>query len=228
MSTQLNSLGDAVSAALDRVRSIETLVSAWEERLRMCEIRKSTAGTPESTVSSSHGVPAMFPPGSLPLIPTLMQQVIPARMKCAVKSCSLEALIDKRFCRRHMSRACQYPNCTKTRLGAHFCIRHGGGKRCQVEGCNKGASGTVGGGARFCIAHGGGRRCKIEGCNSTAKKGGVCSSHGGRYECIVPGCRKTAHGPSKLCVSHGGGSRASSDLSWIPPPRPPFVGLANR
>jgi hypothetical protein len=38
-----------------------------------------------------------------------------------------------------------------------FCTAHGGGRRCQQEGCTKGARDT----ADFCIAHGGGRRCQL-------------------------------------------------------------------
>jgi len=38
---------------------------------------------------------------------------------------------------------------------------HGGGKRCQREGCAKGAAS---GGTPHCMAHGGDKRCREEDC----------------------------------------------------------------
>jgi hypothetical protein len=40
------------------------------------------------------------------------------------------------------------------------CIAHGGGRRCQHDGCLKSALGDT----EHCVAHGGGRRCQKEGC----------------------------------------------------------------
>jgi hypothetical protein len=195
---------DAVSDAIQKIENLEVLILSWEERLRACEQRSTAPAMFEmsgfSSTSSYHDEPLSL--GSLPF--TSLSSHIGTPAKCAVKSCENDTMADKRFCRRHISRACHYPGCTKTRLGPQYCIRHGGGKRCEVEGCTKGASGTVGGGARFCIAHGGGRRCRVDGCRSTAKRDGLCSSHGGRYECVVSGCSKTAHGPRRLCTMHGG------------------------
>jgi hypothetical protein len=38
------------------------------------------------------------------------------------------------------SRKCEYEDCDKCAQGStKFCIKHGGGRRCTVEGCNKGA-----------------------------------------------------------------------------------------
>jgi hypothetical protein len=50
-----------------------------------------------------------------------------------------------------------------------FCMAHGGGKRCQAEGCIKAARG----GDTHCVAHGGGRRCQEEGCSEGAVYGGT-------------------------------------------------------
>jgi hypothetical protein len=174
-------LTESLTQAFDRLRQLEAIVGSWEERLRICESNK---GIIHSPLPTHHVV---------------------SSTKCSVKNCFDECLETKKFCSKHLNKACNYPECTKTRLGPFFCIRHGGGKRCEYEGCTKGASGSIGGGAKFCITHGGGRRCKVENCRSTAKKNGVCSSHGGRYECLVTGCRRSAHGPSKLCTLHGGG-----------------------
>jgi hypothetical protein len=54
------------------------------------------------------------------------------------------------------SRKCEYEDCDKCAQGStKFCIKHGGGRRCTVEGCNKGARDK-----NFCAGHGGGKRLK--------------------------------------------------------------------
>ena len=54
--------------------------------------------------------------------------------------------------------------------GTQYCIAHGGGRRCQHEGCTKGA--VKGGGTQHCQARGGGRRCQHEGCSKSARAPG--------------------------------------------------------
>jgi hypothetical protein len=193
---------NAVTTALDRIKNLETLILSWEDRLRACEFRSTIHFSPRpdgsALSSTSSFVDEPISLGSRPFGVSLDK-------KCGIKSCPLEAVPEKRFCQKHMSRSCHFPGCTKTRLGPDFCIRHGGGKRCEFPGCTKGASSSVGGGARWCILHGGGRKCKVEGCSSTAKRAGLCSTHGGRYYCSVPGCSKTAHGPRRLCTMHASG-----------------------
>jgi hypothetical protein len=68
---------------------------------------------------------------------------------------------------------------------------HGGGRRCQEEGCAKGA---LAGGTLHCFAHGGGRRCHHEGCSKWAQGGGTpyCVAHGGGKRCQEEGCAKGA------------------------------------
>jgi hypothetical protein len=63
------------------------------------------------------------------------------------------------------------------RLDTGFCSAHGGGRRCQHEGCLKAAvtGGTPhckaqGGGTQHCQAHRGGRRCQQEGCSKPVAK----------------------------------------------------------
>jgi hypothetical protein len=51
---------------------------------------------------------------------------------------------------------------------------HGGGRRCQEEGCIKAA---VTGGTPFCQAHGGGRRCQQEGCSKPVARAPGCVLH---------------------------------------------------
>ena len=50
-----------------------------------------------------------------------------------------------------------------------------GGRRCTIEGCNKGARDK-----NYCAGHGGGKRCSVEMCNKSAVGGsGHCCVHGG-------------------------------------------------
>ena len=41
-----------------------------------------------------------------------------------------------------------------------LCIAHGGGRKCERDGCSTAARGST----PFCTAHGGGKRCTREGC----------------------------------------------------------------
>jgi hypothetical protein len=68
----------------------------------------------------------------------------------------------KQNCHAHGGgRRCQKEGCAKAaRPNAQHCIAHGGGKRCQEEDCTKSACGDTG----YCVAHGGGRRCQHDGC----------------------------------------------------------------
>ena len=53
---------------------------------------------------------------------------------------------------------CEEEGCSKqAQAGTGYCMGHGGGKRCQTEGCLKGSES---GGTPHCKAHGGGRRCQ--------------------------------------------------------------------
>ena len=90
----------------------------------------------------------------------------------------------------------------------HFCITHGGGRRCSVDGCDK----SVQGGTAFCRAHGGGapQPCSAHGCENGARGGSAfCSSHGGGARCSVDGCDNGAQGGTAFCSGHGGGPRCS-------------------
>ncbi|KAG6389705.1 hypothetical protein SASPL_151178 [Salvia splendens] len=85
-----------------------------------------------------------------------------------------------------------------------LCIAHGGGRRCQKAGCQKGAEGkTV-----FCKAHGGGRRCQHLGCTKSAEgRTDHCIRHGGGRRCSHDDCTRASRGRSGLCIRHGGGKR---------------------
>ena len=113
-----------------------------------------------------------------------------------------------------------------------FCKAHGGGKRCIIQDCNKGAEGStplckghgggkrcafdgggictksVHGGTLFCVAHGGGKRCAVEGCGKSARgRTDFCVRHGGGKRCKVDECGKSAQGSTDFCKAHGGGKR---------------------
>jgi hypothetical protein len=85
------------------------------------------------------------------------------------------------------------------------CKGHGGGRRCQEEGCLKSAQG----GTQRCKAHGGGMRCQKEGCLKSAAGGGTphCIAHGGGKRCQEEGGIKSAEGDTGACKTHGGGRR---------------------
>ena len=63
-------------------------------------------------------------------------------------------------------RQCELAGCTKQAAsgGTPHCKAHGGGKRCQHEGCSKAARP----GTPHCAAHGGGKRCQTEDCIKSA------------------------------------------------------------
>jgi hypothetical protein len=69
------------------------------------------------------------------------------------------------------------------------CKAHGGGKRCQHEGCTKSSRGDT----EHCVLHGGGRRCQKKGCPKAAATGGTphCTVHGGGRRCQHEGYFKS-------------------------------------
>lgn len=82
-------------------------------------------------------------------------------------------------------------------------LRSSNTRKCQVEGCNKGARGASG----RCISHGGGRRCQRPGCPKGAEgRTPYCKAHGGGRRCEHLGCTKSAEGRTDFCIAHGGGT----------------------
>jgi hypothetical protein len=91
------------------------------------------------------------------------------------------------------------------------------GKRppCQEADCSKLAAD---GSTRHCKAHGGGKRCQHEGCSKSAVQGGGtlhCVAHGGGKRCQQAGCLKSALGDTEHCVAHGGGRRCQEELPQV-------------
>jgi hypothetical protein len=61
---------------------------------------------------------------------------------------------------------------------------------------------------QLCRKHGGGRRCEREGCDkSAAGKTYLCVRHGGGTRCLANGCPNVIQGASFFCKIHGGGRR---------------------
>ena len=97
---------------------------------------------------------------------------------------------------------CQFEGCGKIRLKGGFCSQHGGGRKCESEGCTKGAAG----GTAFCISHGGGKRCEEPDCNKLVRKQGFCVLHCGKHGiivqtkmCLENDCEKQAYKKGYCC-----------------------------
>jgi len=81
---------------------------------------------------------------------------------------------------------CSVPNCSKSsQSSTSFCVKHGGGKTCKMDNCNKVClllsvfqgffefntivmPQVARGRTDFCAAHGGGTRCVYEACSKLA------------------------------------------------------------
>lgn len=84
--------------------------------------------------------------------------------------------MQKNALKRKDQKHCKVEGCTKKNRSHGVCSRHGGGRRCMIDGCTKGADTTSP--LNLCIAHGGGRECAIDGCTTSAR-GGIkfCLKH---------------------------------------------------
>ncbi|KAG7377229.1 hypothetical protein PHYBOEH_000981 [Phytophthora boehmeriae] len=71
------------------------------------------------------------------------------------------------------SKRCQVLHCDKISVSRGLCRGHGGGRRCQHEGCSKGAQSR----SNFCWAHGGGQRCEVKNCMRSRKSKRFCVAH---------------------------------------------------
>ena len=76
--------------------------------------------------------------------------------------------------KHHNFRKCIITNCFRKSKGGESkkCIRHGGGKKCEIDGCNKSVQSK-----NRCKKHGGGRKCKYNGCNTNYFLLGYCRKH---------------------------------------------------
>jgi len=104
--------------------------------------------------------------------------------------------------RKLESKACTYPDCIKMAHGPsyQFCLRHGGGYRCQQDGCTRSAYST-----KYCSKHGGGPRCQWQSCVKGAISNSTfCRRHGGGNRCQHPNCPEGARQGFNYCLNHGG------------------------
>ena len=92
------------------------------------------------------------------------------------------------------------PNCNSASVyKSDYCRAHGGGKRCQVEGC---VASVYSSKEKHCFKHGGGKRCSSEGCNKApVGKTDFCIRHGGGKRCSIDKCGKGAVCEG-MCVKH--------------------------
>jgi hypothetical protein len=104
------------------------------------------------------------------------------------------------FCLRHGGGyRCQEPGCTRSAYSTKYCSRHGGGPRCQWDGCQKGAISN----SSFCRRHGGGSRCQHPNCPEGARQGfNFCLNHGGFNPCAYPNCPGIALLTASYCRQH--------------------------
>ena len=101
------------------------------------------------------------------------------------------------FKKKRVRPLCEELSCSKYAQSQGKCKRHGGGKRCSVDGCSKSSQGN-----NLCRSHGGGERCSREGCDKGAQYKQLCGKHGGGRRCRVEECDKHARGGG-LCQFHG-------------------------
>ena len=129
------------------------------------------------------------------------QYILEAQLSNASAYDSVNGQLAKK--RKSTSRPCTYPGgCEKLAHGPDykFCLRHGGGYRCQVPGCARSAYST-----RYCSRHGGGPRCQYPSCNKGAiSNSSYCRRHGGGPRCQHPNCNEGARIGYQYCLAHGG------------------------
>jgi hypothetical protein len=97
-------------------------------------------------------------------------------------------------------------------------VKHGGGKRCRFDGCDKSAQGST----DLCKAHGGGKRCSwITGCEKFARgRSGMCAAHTSLMASMQdhnPGQGRSMVGPgffsSIVSTSSAAGTNMEHDMS---------------
>ena len=133
---------------------------------------------------------------------------------CEYPSCRAIKAHDRcKFCQYHKEkcsnkwwRQCKFEHCEMFRQGnTQFCKRHGGGRKCQVDGCTKLARGR-----KYCASHGGGKRCIEPNCIRMAVGvSGRCLRHGGGKRCHYEDCDKAAQFSWNFCARHASEVRST-------------------
>ncbi|RHZ31356.1 hypothetical protein DYB31_011282 [Aphanomyces astaci] len=97
------------------------------------------------------------------------------RKQCRMPDC-FNIVYARHLCVRHGGKKkCTATGCQANAYGGNFCGQHGGSlskPACKFQGCIK-QSHTRG----LCVTHGGGRRCQMDGCGHYARGGGLCHKH---------------------------------------------------
>ncbi|KAG3067871.1 hypothetical protein PC122_g17206 [Phytophthora cactorum] len=137
-----------------------------------------------------------FIPGAEQGTDTELRLATPTSAKRKEQSEAVDATAPKR--KKRKARICKEPDCDKYVVDHGLCIRHGGGKRCNVEGCNCRAQNRG-----LCWKHGGYTICKYDGCSKIAVSLGRCWAHGGGKRCSIETCRKPAsERTNNFCTDH--------------------------
>ncbi|KAF0740474.1 hypothetical protein Ae201684_004208 [Aphanomyces euteiches] len=101
------------------------------------------------------------------------------RTKCMVDRCANQVYA-RSLCVRHGGKKkCRFEDCHLNARIGEFCSKHGGKSYkaiCIHEGCTKQAHKR-----KKCVRHGGGRKCNVEGCDVHARRGGFCARHGRQF-----------------------------------------------
>ena len=113
---------------------------------------------------------------------------------------------------------CGHLGCTKKAQSRGLCKTHGGGRRCEREGCQKSAQvQCISAFGVLCICRSSWRtgasacgRCvclKKRGAARAQSGTHHCKAHGGGKRCQTMDCPKSAAGNTQYCIAHGGGKR---------------------
>ncbi|KAF0689450.1 Aste57867_19102 [Aphanomyces stellatus] len=109
-------------------------------------------------------------------------------MRCRFNHCKRDASPSLTKCQFHRKRSpCAAPGCTNQSVANHLCVRHGGKRTCQMDGCDAPTRGR-----KKCPAHGGivpKRYCSEVNCGKQAHANHKCVAHGGGRYCKVDGCQ---------------------------------------
>ncbi|OWZ24587.1 hypothetical protein PHMEG_000338 [Phytophthora megakarya] len=115
-------------------------------------------------------------PQENPLVTKRRRTIVKATTnKCKVRTCK-QNTVTNGFCHVHSKREiCQHEDCsnlTPKNAVSGMCTRHGGHKKCEINGCVANAQ-YYG----LCRKHGGSPICRERGCSRPAHSRGFCSAH---------------------------------------------------
>jgi len=124
---------------------------------------------------------------------------------CVISGCKNQAQGSTDKCKKHGgSKRCIVNGCESSAADyiTSKCKKHGGGKICSEPGCKSGVQGITG----KCKKHGGGKICSEQGCKSKVISNNKCWEHYNK-KCIEEGCETPARYGYDKCKKHGGDKR---------------------